>query len=143
MRGTMAFLKGVPFVRHTPNGPEFILESGSVGSLIQLSACDHAEFLRLAEDQEEFRCWIYHEIKEGVESFFGFLSSTDLDLFLVLIECPGIGPGTAQQALAIGSQRIRKAKGHKDLLTKGIGKTTAEKLLAFLREAGICTVEAT
>ena len=81
----------------------------------------------------------YLAVRENALDLYGFLTPEELDMFILLIELPKIGP---KSALLIMSQAdvplLRKAALSDDAtyLSKisGIGKKSAEKIVAGLRE---------
>jgi holliday junction DNA helicase RuvA len=78
-------------------------------------------------------------VRENALDLYGFLSQEELGMFEALIRLPKIGPKTAMQILIqADAATLRSATQQNDpaYLTKmsGIGKKTAEKVVAGLRD---------
>ncbi|MBF0429890.1 MAG: Holliday junction branch migration protein RuvA [Fibrobacteria bacterium] len=93
---------------------------------------------KCANIQEEIALPVYLHVKEGIMELYGFLSEIEKEVFLRLITVSGIGPKIALRMLseiapeALVSEVIN---GNIRQLTalKGIGKKTAEVMVASLR----------
>lgn len=82
----------------------------------------------------------YLAVRENALDLYGFLTSEELRMFEELIKLPKIGPKSAMQVLMQADvATLKKAITTQDsvFLTKmsGIGKKTAEKIVAELKEA--------
>lgn len=55
------------------------------------------------KENEEYKIYIYHHIREEEESLYGFRSIEEKELFLKLISVKGLGPKMALPILATGS----------------------------------------
>jgi Holliday junction DNA helicase RuvA len=81
----------------------------------------------------------YLAVRENALDLYGFLDRDTLDIFELLINLPKIGPRSAQQILTqADTALLRQAvqQGDASYLSKmsGIGKKSAEKIVAGLRE---------
>ena len=89
------------------------------------------------QPEGEVLCYIYHNIREGSEDLYGFVSLENLTLFERLLGISGIGPKAALSLLSIGNpERIQQAVVAKDIsfLTSapGIGQKAAQKIILEL-----------
>ena len=80
----------------------------------------------------------YLHVKEGIMELYGFASRNEREVFLKLITVSGIGPKIALRILSEISpesliEQILGGKVHELTLLKGIGKKTAEVMIASLR----------
>ena len=90
------------------------------------------------EEQKEYKIYIYHQIKEDEQSFFGFKSKEEKSLFLKLISVKGLGPKMALPILATGSIRgISDAVERENLLYlkkfPKIGEKLAKQIILDLK----------
>ena len=56
------------------------------------------------KENEEYKVYLYQQIKEDEHLLYGFKSVDDKELFLKLIEVKGLGPKMALPIIAMGSQ---------------------------------------
>lgn len=96
------------------------------------------DLLLLKENQEaQFFC--YHHITDRSENLYGFIARERKNLFKLFIEkVPGIGPKSALKIVSKADAERMKAliaKGDaSSLASLGVGKKTAEKIIAALKE---------
>jgi holliday junction DNA helicase RuvA len=81
----------------------------------------------------------YHAVREDSETLYGFATEAEYDMFVLLIDLPGIGPKSALGILSQADvQLLSEAAGRSDAayLSKlsGIGKKSAEKIVAGLKD---------
>jgi len=78
-------------------------------------------------------------LREDAEELYGFLSSSELEFFEMLITVSGVGPHTAMAVLSIGPIKMLATaivKGDAKFLNQvpGIGRKTAEKIILELKD---------
>ncbi|MBM3205215.1 Holliday junction branch migration protein RuvA [Candidatus Uhrbacteria bacterium] len=111
-----------------------ILEVGGVGYRILVSS----SVLSLTKSGEDGFFYIHDHIREDLHDLYGFLTSSDLELFERLLSISGVGPKVAMTILSIGSaETVRSAIMSGDLATltsvPGVGKKTAQKIILELK----------
>ncbi len=74
-----------------------ILENNKIGYYIHVS--NPYSF----NEQEEYKIYLYQQIKEDEHFLFGFKTKEEKELFLKLISVKGLGPKMALPILAVGS----------------------------------------
>jgi len=114
------------------------IDCAGVGYLvfIPLSSYD-----KLPAKGGEVRLLTYHHVipREGTQQLFGFATSEEHDMFLMLIGVSGIGPKLALNILSstsISTLRSAIVSGDSKTLSalRGIGKKTAERLVVELKD---------
>ena len=78
-------------------------------------------------------------LRENVIALYGFRTRGELDLFLILLTVPGIGPRTALSVISMFSpETLREAISRGDITAlaqiPGIGRKTAQRLLVDLND---------
>ncbi|OGF21796.1 Holliday junction DNA helicase RuvA [Candidatus Falkowbacteria bacterium RBG_13_39_14] len=90
------------------------------------------------KSRESVKLHTHHHIRENVMDLFGFFDKEDLIMFEILLTVSGIGPKSALSILGkAGRENIIKAVSSRNpdiLASAGIGKKTAEKLVAELKD---------
>lgn len=112
-----------------------VIECGGVGYGVLVTAADHGS---LALGQE-YKLYIYENIKEDAHDLIGFKSKDSKTLFQQLLTVKNVGPKGALAVLDIGSAdtvRAAIAGGDVKLLqsAKGVGKRAAEQIVVELRD---------
>jgi len=112
-----------------------IIDVGGVGYRVQIPL---STFYTLP-DQGEVRLQIHTHVREDALLLYGFASSLEKDIFLLLLSVSGIGPKLALNILShasaaelkegIGSGNIKRLSA-----LPGIGKKTAERLILELKD---------
>ena len=78
-------------------GTTIILENNKIGYIIYTPNPFSFEL------NKEYKVYLYHQIKEDEQLFFGFTKKEEKDFFLKLISVKGLGPKMALPILATGS----------------------------------------
>ncbi len=111
-----------------------VVDIGGVGYLVHTPSA-----IEQFKDGETITLQTYLAVRENALDLYGFLTTEELDMFMLLIGLPKIGP---KSAMLIMSQAdvslLRKAavEGDASYLSKisGIGKKSAEKIVMGLRD---------
>src|SRR5436309_905955 len=115
-----------------------VIDCGGVGYsvFIPLSSYD-----KLPAKGDAVKLLTYHHVnaQDGTQQLFGFATSEEREMFLLLISIAGIGPRLACNILSSASiSGLRHAIGAGDIATlsslRGIGKKTAERLVVELKD---------
>jgi Holliday junction DNA helicase RuvA len=113
-----------------------IVEVGGVGYLVHVTGrtLDH-----LAAVGQAVELYTQMVVRENDISLFGFGSQEESDLFATLMTASGVGPRTAQSALAtLAPETLRGAiaRGDADALMRipGVGRKTAQRLVLDLKD---------
>ena len=98
-----------------------------------------AETLLKHAKSSEITLWTAHIIREDAQELYGFETTSDQDLFELLLGVSGIGPKSALGVMNVATVgTIARAVHTNDVsyLTKisGIGRKTAEKIILELRD---------
>ncbi len=106
---------------------------GQVGYAVHVNAAVLSE----ATGKSEIRLHIYTHVKEDAIELYGFISSSDRDLFLLLISVSGVGPKTALNILNSSALQIIEAVQNANIgffsATPRVGKKLAQKIIIDLR----------
>lgn len=99
-------------------------------------------------DTGPVRLHVYTHVKEDAIHLFGFLSSEEKEMFILLLSISGVGPKLAANILSnIPADQLRTALAGADkkrlAAVPGIGKKTAERLVLELQEKVAKILEAT
>jgi Holliday junction DNA helicase RuvA len=113
-----------------------IIETGGIGYevLVPLST-----FYKLPEKDERVSLHVYTHVREDAFLLFGFYTTLEKDLFLMLISVSGIGPKLSLNILSgIGPQDLLMAMASGDAgrlqAIPGVGKKTAERIALELKD---------
>lgn len=125
-----------------PNGL-VVVDNNGIGYNINVSLNTLAD---LPQRGEKTKLYTYTHIKEDVFSLFGFLSMSEKNMFIKLIDINGVGPkmalgilsgiDTASLALAVANNDVKSLSS-----IKGVGKKTAERIILELKEKVNITAE--
>lgn len=112
------------------------LETHGVGYLLFIPLNNYAKLPPLGSNAT---LYVASVIREDSHKNYGFLTSSERDLFLNLIEASGIGPKTAIALLGhmeIHDLQFAIAQANTSVICKipGIGKKTAERLIIELKD---------
>jgi Holliday junction DNA helicase RuvA len=129
----IAHLRGNLLSKH-PN--QAVVETAGVGYEVNISV---PTFSELPAAGTEVALHIHTHVREDVIALYGFLRSTEKQLFEKLITVSGIGPKLAITILSgMAADEMTRAIRGNDLarLTRipGIGKKTAERMVLELRD---------
>ena len=96
-------------------------------------------FYELPEENEPVSLHIHTHVREDALILFGFKTTLEKDLFLMLISVSGIGPKLAINVLSgIGPRELLRAIAGGDAprlqSIPGVGKKTAERIVLELRD---------
>ena len=129
----IARLAGALLVK-TPQS--IIIDVGGVGYevIVPLST-----FYSLPETDHKVELLIHTHVRDDALTLFGFGSSLEKNLFLMLISVSGIGPSLAVNVLSgIGPQELLEAIARGDApriqAIPGVGKKTAERIALELKD---------
>lgn len=107
-----------------------VLEAGGVGYEVSLTA---PALLALPPLGEEVRLYTHHHVREDEQRLYGFLTSGERQIFLLLLTVKGVGPKVALAILShMSGPALTGALLKRDVaaLTRlpGVGKKLAERL---------------
>lgn len=129
----IAHLNGILLQKSTQS---VIIDNAGVGYevIIPLST-----FYALPEKDDRVSLHIHTYVREDALTLFGFQTSLEKDLFLMLISVSGIGPKLAINILSgIGPDELLEAMAQGDSLRMqsipGVGKKMAERIALELRD---------
>jgi Holliday junction DNA helicase RuvA len=129
----IAHLKGVLFKKTTQS---IIIDVGGVGYEVSVPL---STFYSLPETDESVSLQIHTHVKDDSLTLFGFNTSLEKALFLMLVSVSGIGPKLSVNILSgMGPQDLLEAIAHGDAIRlqaiPGIGKKTAERIALELKD---------
>ena len=88
------------------NPAELVLECGNIGYRINISL----QTFESLQGKTEARVYIFHYLREEEESFYGFATKDERELFKLLISVNGVGVGSARMMLSsLTDEEIRNA----------------------------------
>jgi len=128
----IARLAGTLVERRPPN---LLIDVGGVGYEVEAPM---SVFDRLPENGQPCTLLIHQVIREDAHLLFGFVSSSDRELFRSLLKISGVGPKVALAILSSVSAAdfaLMVESGDSQALTRlpGIGKKTAERLILEMK----------
>ena len=92
---------------------------------------------RSIQAEQKVTLHIYTHVKEDALQLFGFLSTEERALFLLLLSVSGVGPKTALGVLNNGSSAVEQAIRQSDVAffqsVPRLGKKTAQKIIVELQ----------
>ena len=129
----IAHLKGVLFKKTTQS---IIIDVGGVGYQVSVPL---STFYSLPETDESISLQIHTHVKDDSLTLFGFNTSLEKALFLMLVSVSGIGPKLSVNILSgMGPQDLLEAIAQGDVMRlqaiPGIGKKTAERIALELKD---------
>lgn len=116
---------------------EAVLETGGIGYLLNISV---NTFTAINENAgQEVRLFVHEAIREDAFTLYGFIDTTERELFRQLIGVSGVGTATARMILSsISPQELQQVivSGDSKRLkaVKGIGAKTAERIIVDLKD---------
>ncbi|NCN06396.1 MAG: Holliday junction branch migration protein RuvA [Candidatus Pacebacteria bacterium] len=124
----IAFLTGTLHQVGTP----LILLVGGVGYSVRVAE-KHQSLWSVGQN---LSLWIHTHVAETKFELFGFPDQKEKELFLLLLQVSGVGPSTALQLGAIGSEKISQAVRDGAVRTftqvPRVGKKLAQKIIIEL-----------
>ena len=127
------FVRGTLVEKHPTH---VVIDCHGVGYRLNIPL---TSFARTGEPGQEVRFLTYHHVREDSEDLFGFATSDERELFVLLIGVSGIGPKLAQAVLSgLPATALRDAihAGDVAVLTRipGVGRKTAERMVVDLKD---------
>lgn len=112
-----------------------VVEAGGIGYYMVISLQTYAEI----ENCESGRLYVHFAVREDAQTFYGFSSREERDLFRLLISVSGVGGNTARMILSTYSPAELAniiATENAPLLknVKGLGLKTAQKIIVELKD---------
>jgi len=122
-----------------------LFEKSTQSIIIQVSGVGYEVFVPLStyytlpEKQEPVSLHIHTHVREDALVLFGFSTTLEKSLFLMLVSVSGIGPKLSANILSgIGSEELLRAiasgDAHRLRAIPGIGKKTAERIALELKD---------
>ena len=120
-------------VEKTPT--QVVVDCNGVGYAVHISLNTYSQI----GDEEKIKLFTHMQVREDSHTLFGFHSTVERSVFLLLISVSGIGASIARTMLSsLQPQQIRDAILSEDLDTiksvKGIGLKTAQRVLIELKD---------
>ena len=114
-----------------------VLEAAGVGYGVNITLLTYSALA--GQENKEVKLYITEIIREDTHDLFGFFTTGERELFLLLITVSGIGANTARMIMsAFSAAEIRTiiATGNVKALAKvkGLGPKTAERIIVDLRD---------
>lgn len=112
-----------------------VLENQGVGYMVNISLQTYSAI----QDKSVAKLFLYESIREDAFVLYGFATSTERRMFLLLISVSGVGAGTARMILSSLSvaelcQAIQTENVNAIKSVKGIGLKTAQRILVDLKD---------
>ena len=120
-------------VEKTPT--QVVIDCNGVGYAVNISLHTFSQI----NDGENIKLYTYLQVREDSHTLFGFNTTIERSVFLLLISVSGIGSSTARMMLSsLEPLQIQRAIISDDLNTiksvKGIGLKTAQRVLIELKD---------
>lgn len=125
----IAFLEGLAVLQ----GQELMIVVNGVGYGVHVGG----KVLGQVQDGQPLRLWVYTHVREDALELFGFWSSSDRELFKMLLSVSGVGPKTALGITDYSSEQIIHAVQTADVslfsAVPRVGKKLAQKIIIELK----------
>jgi Holliday junction DNA helicase RuvA len=117
------------------NPAELVLECGNIGYRINISL----QTFESLQGKTEAKVYIFHYLREEEESFYGFATKDERELFKLLISVNGVGVCSASMIRSsLTDEEIRNAIIGENVTriksVKGIGLKTAQRIILDLKD---------
>ena len=124
------YLKGIV----TDTSFDLTVECNGVGYLVTPTS---ALFNASKDCAGEQKIYVHHDVKETSQTFYGFISVNERELFRKLITLNGIGPKVALSLLSIGEEKLVNAILTENVVElsniKGVSDKVAQKVILELK----------
>ena len=112
-----------------------VIECGQVGYYLNISLTTYGQI----GDAKEIKLLVHAVYREDAQLLFGFFTSVEKDVFLLLLSVSGVGANTARMILSAlrPNEAIQAiSNGDSGMLQriKGIGAKTAQRIVIDLRD---------
>lgn len=120
-------------VEKTPT--HVIIDCNGIGYFVNISLHTFSQI----PDQEAIKIFTYLQVKEDSQTLYGFIGSSEREIFKLLISVSGIGANTARTMLSsLTPKQIREGIAIGDVAliqsVKGIGLKTAQRVIIDLKD---------
>ena len=117
------------------NPTDVVIDCNGVGYLLNISLHTYSQI----PDQEALKLYTHLQVREDVNTLFGFASLAEREVFRLLISVSGIGANTARTMLSsLTPKQIREGIATEDVALiqsiKGIGAKTAQRVIIDLKD---------
>lgn len=121
----------------TRGATRVVVDVGGIG--FEISVPLGSDFQPVAAGTEHVRVWTHLIVREDAHRLFGFATPRTREVFRLLLQVRGVGPGLAQAILSsLPGESLLEAVAREDTSAftriKGVGKKTAEQILLDLRD---------
>ncbi len=129
----IAYLSGTLFSK---NPQSLVVDINGVGYQIFIPL---STFYQLPDEMEKVSLHVYTHVREDTLQLFGFQTTMEKEIFLLLISVSGIGPKVALNILSgMGFEEllsaIVRADSEKISSIPGVGKKTSQRIILELKE---------
>ncbi|MDD3566797.1 MAG: Holliday junction branch migration protein RuvA [Bacteroidales bacterium] len=112
-----------------------VVEAGGIGYVVNVSLNTYAAL----EGKEQVMLYLHQVVREDAHLLYGFISTSERELFRHLISVSGVGANTARVILSsLSADEIAQAIMQGDVNTlkriKGIGLKTAQRIVVDLKD---------
>lgn len=117
------------------NPTDVVIDCNGVGYMLNISLHTFSQI----PDQEFLKLYTHLQVREDAHTLYGFASTTERELFRLLISVSGIGANTARTMLSsLTPKQIREGIATEDVALiksiKGIGIKTAQLVIIDLKD---------
>ena len=119
--------------------PAFVvIDNHGMGYVMNISLTTYDSLSRLKSD-DVAKLYVHEVLREDVHALYGFFTSQERSLYLLLIGVSGVGPNTARMILSSGSvEQVENAIATGDVSmlksVKGVGAKTAQRIIVDLKD---------
>jgi len=117
------------------NPTDVVIDCNGVGYMLNISLHTYSQI----PNQENLKLYTHLQIREDAHTLYGFASTSERELFRLLISVSGIGANTARTMLSsLTPKQIREGIAVDDVALiqsiKGIGIKTAQRVIIDLKD---------
>jgi Holliday junction DNA helicase RuvA len=118
-----------------------VIQTAGIGYFINISLNTYSQASehQKSNNHESLKLYLHFVVREDAHLFFGFFTSSEREIFRLLITVSGIGANTARMMLSsLHPSELQKAiaEGNVNVLkaVKGIGLKTAQRVIVDLKD---------
>lgn len=123
-----------------------VVDCGGVGYLLEISLNTYSAI----QEKEQVKLWVHEVVREDAHLLYGFFSTSEREMFRLLLGVNGVGAATARMMLSsLSVEELTNAIASQDAKlvqrVKGVGAKTAQRIVLELQDkvgSGIGTMAA-
>ncbi|MCQ2274592.1 MAG: Holliday junction branch migration protein RuvA [Bacteroidales bacterium] len=112
-----------------------VVDCGGVGYLLEISLNTYSAI----QEKEQVKLWVHEVVREDAHLLYGFFSTSEREMFRLLLGVNGVGAATARMMLSsLSVEELTNAIASQDAKlvqrVKGVGAKTAQRIVLELQD---------